>query len=122
MIVTPASPWSCHRSTQATTQIIHHTTTATTSLQIRCRLHARPAAAQLYFGQTLVQYDRLDWRIIETEHFLVHYYPVEHEAALDAARMSERGYARLAHPLRRSGGEGGDGDDKAAEADRPCQR
>jgi Tol biopolymer transport system component len=58
-----------------------------------------PAQAQGYFGQNQVQYDRLDWRIIETEHFLVHYYPVEHEAALDAARMSERGYARLSRIL-----------------------
>src|SRR5438067_3693175 len=53
------------------------------------------AAAQLYFGQNLVQYDRLEWRVIETEHFLVHYYPVERTAARDAARLAERSYARL---------------------------
>ena len=53
------------------------------------------AGAQLYFGQNLVQYDRLDWRVIETEHFLVHYYPVERQAAHDAARLAERSYARL---------------------------
>jgi hypothetical protein len=60
---------------------------------------AAPARAQLYFGQNLVQYDRLDWRVIETEHFLVHYYPVERVAAHDAARMAERSYARLSRLL-----------------------
>ncbi|MDF1504722.1 hypothetical protein PYV61_17320, partial [Roseisolibacter sp. H3M3-2] len=58
-----------------------------------------PAGAQLYFGQNLVQYDRLNWRVLETEHFLVHYYPVEKEAAYDAARMAERAYARLSRLL-----------------------
>ncbi|WP_291159013.1 hypothetical protein [Gemmatimonas sp. UBA7669] len=51
--------------------------------------------AQGYFGQNQVQYDRLDWRVIETEHFLVHYYPQIADVAPDAARMSERAYARL---------------------------
>ena len=60
---------------------------------------AAPAGAQLYFGQNLVQYDKLDWRVLETEHFLVHYYPVEREAAVDAARMAERSYARLSRLL-----------------------
>jgi hypothetical protein len=53
------------------------------------------AAAQGYFGQNQVQYDRLNWRVIETEHFLVHYYPQIADVATDAARMSERAYARL---------------------------
>jgi Tol biopolymer transport system component len=59
----------------------------------------RAAGAQFYFGQNQVQYDRLDWRVLETEHFLVHYYPVEREAAMDAARMAERSYARLSRLL-----------------------
>lgn len=55
-----------------------------------------PAAeAQGYFGQNQVQYDRLRWRVIETEHFLIHYYPEIGAVAPDAARMTERGYARL---------------------------
>ncbi|WP_353266066.1 hypothetical protein [Gemmatimonas sp.] len=54
-----------------------------------------PLAAQGYFGQNQVQYDRLNWRVIETEHFLVHYYPQIADVAPDAARMSERAYARL---------------------------
>lgn len=54
-----------------------------------------PLHAQGYFGQNQVQYDRLDWRIIETEHFTIHYYPQIAAVAPDAARMAERSYARL---------------------------
>ena len=56
---------------------------------------AAPLEAQGYFGQNQVQYDRLRWRVIETEHFLVHYYPEIADVAPDAARMAERSYARL---------------------------
>ena len=55
---------------------------------------ASPLHAQ-YFGQNQVQYDRLRWRVIETEHFQVHYYPQIADVAPDAARMAERSYARL---------------------------
>ncbi|MGQ0538117.1 MAG: hypothetical protein ACT4R6_04155 [Gemmatimonadaceae bacterium] len=55
--------------------------------------------AQGYFGQNQVQYDTFKWYVIETEHFLVHYYPEERDAARDAARMAERGYARLSRVL-----------------------
>jgi hypothetical protein len=48
-----------------------------------------------YFGRNRVQYGRFDFRIIQTEHFDVHYYPAAREAALDIARMAERSYARL---------------------------
>ncbi len=51
--------------------------------------------AQMYFGQNQVQYDRFEWRVIETDHFLVHYYPEIEEVAQLAASMSERSYARL---------------------------
>lgn len=57
-----------------------------------------PAArvqAQMYFGQNQVQYDKFRWQVIETDHFLVHYYPEIEEVAQHAARMSERSYARL---------------------------
>jgi Tol biopolymer transport system component len=56
---------------------------------------AAPLDAQGYFGQNQVQYDRLRWRVIETEHFYVHYYPEIADVAPDAARMAERSYARL---------------------------
>ena len=60
---------------------------------------AAPLKAQGYFGQNQVQYDRFHWKVIETEHFLVHYYPEERVAAMDAARMAERAYARLSRVL-----------------------
>ncbi len=59
---------------------------------------ATPAAAQ-YFGQNKVQYRHLAFRLIETEHFDIHYYEGEEEAAVDAARMAERSYARLSRVL-----------------------
>ncbi|MGH7648577.1 MAG: hypothetical protein ACREND_10695, partial [Gemmatimonadaceae bacterium] len=55
--------------------------------------------AQGYFGQNQVQYRKFDWQVIETQHFLIHYYPDEREAALDAARLAERAYARLSRVL-----------------------
>ena len=30
-----------------------------------------PVAAQNYFGQNQVQYNRFDWEILPTEHFLI---------------------------------------------------
>ena len=55
--------------------------------------------AQQYFGMNQVQYKHFNWRVIETEHFLVHYYPEERAGAMDAARMAERSYARLSKIL-----------------------
>ena len=63
-------------------------------------LPALPAAASAqYFGQNQVQYSTFDFKIIETEHFDVYYYDSERAAALDAARMAERSYARLSRIL-----------------------
>ena len=59
---------------------------------------AAPLTAQ-YFGQNKVQYQNFDFRIIQTEHFDVYYYPAERSAALDAARIAERWYARLSRIL-----------------------
>jgi hypothetical protein len=59
---------------------------------------APPLHAQ-YFGRNKVQYRAFDFRIIRTAHFDVYYYPQEREAALDAARMVERSYARLSRLL-----------------------
>src|SRR6478672_7218485 len=55
--------------------------------------------AQQYFGQNQVQYKHFNWRVLETEHFLVHYYPEEKQAVTAAARMAERSYARLSKIL-----------------------
>jgi Tol biopolymer transport system component len=58
----------------------------------------RPAAAQ-YFGQNKVQYRAFPFKVIQTEHFEVYFYDEERPAALDAARMAERAYARLSRVL-----------------------
>ena len=55
--------------------------------------------AQNYFGQNQVQYDKFKWKILETEHFLIHYYPEEERATVVAGRMAERAYARLSRVL-----------------------
>jgi hypothetical protein len=45
---------------------------------------AGDAAAQ-HFGRNKVQYRRFESRVLKTEHFDVHYYPAEAEAAADAS-------------------------------------
>ena len=61
---------------------------------------AVPGAARAqYFGQNKVQYGSFDFQVIQTEHFDIYYYGRERTAALDAARMAERGYARLSRIL-----------------------
>ncbi len=47
------------------------------------------------FGQNKVQYRSFDWRVLETEHFVIHFYAQEAAAAHEAGRMAERGYAYL---------------------------
>ena len=55
-----------------------------------------PAFAQAqYFGRQKVQYEDFDWRVMETPHFDVHFYPQEQTVTTDAARMAERWYSRL---------------------------
>jgi Tol biopolymer transport system component len=55
---------------------------------------ADPVGAQ-YFGRNKVQYEAFDFRILETPHFDIYYYPAEHDAVLQAGRLAERWYARL---------------------------
>ena len=52
-----------------------------------------------YFGRNKVQYTNFGFKVIQTEHFDVYYYDRERTAALDAARMAERSYARLSKVL-----------------------
>jgi Tol biopolymer transport system component len=61
-------------------------------------LGADPAAAQ-YFGRTPVQWEKLKFEVLKTDHFDVHFYPQEREAAEQVARMAERWYARLSRIL-----------------------
>jgi hypothetical protein len=64
-----------------------------TGLAVAMLVLAGPAAAQ--FGQNKVQYRSFKWHVLETEHFRIHYYEQERPAALEAARMAERGYDYL---------------------------
>lgn len=63
------------------------------SLLITALLPAE-ASAQ-YFGRNKVQYESFDFKVLETDHFRIHYYPEEEEAVRDAALMAERWYERL---------------------------
>ena len=58
-----------------------------------------PTAAAQYFGRNKVQYDDFDFRVLETEHFDIYYYPEEEAGVRDAARMAERWYERLSDIL-----------------------
>jgi len=60
---------------------------------------ASPARGQRYFGQNQVEYHHLNWRVLETEHFKIYYYPEERVPVQDAARMAERSYFRLSRLL-----------------------
>ncbi len=53
-----------------------------------------PSADAQYFGQNRVQYEVFDFKTLETEHFVFHFYPEEEAAVRDAARMAERWYDR----------------------------
>ena len=61
-------------------------------------LLASPVSAQ-YFGRNKVQYKKLDFHVLKTEHFDIYYYPQEREGIDVAARMAERWRARLGRIL-----------------------
>jgi len=56
---------------------------------------AGPLSGQ-YFGRNKVQYDYMQFQVLETPHFQIYFYPVKEVAIQDVARMSERWYERLA--------------------------
>ena len=60
-----------------------------------------PAQAQ-YFGRNKVQYREFTFQVLHTEHFDVHFYADEADAARDVARMAERWNVRLSQILRHS--------------------
>jgi hypothetical protein len=60
-----------------------------------CVCAAGAAADAQSFGRNKVHYDDLNFRVLQTAHFDIHYYPAEHAAAVDAARLAERWYDRL---------------------------
>ena len=66
----------------------------TVALAILSASLAFPVEAQ-YFGRNKVQYEQFDFRVLETPHFRLHFYPEEEAAARDMARMAERWNTRL---------------------------
>jgi Tol biopolymer transport system component len=71
----------------------------TAPVLLACLLSAPGVLSAQYFGRNKVQYTDFDFKVIQTEHFDVYYYDRERNAALDAARMAERNYARLSKVL-----------------------
>jgi Tol biopolymer transport system component len=63
---------------------------------------AAVSAEAQYFGRNKVHYDRLEFRVLETEHFDIYYYEEEEAATRHAARMAERWYARFSRLLNHS--------------------
>ncbi|MEW5918386.1 MAG: peptidase S9, partial [Gemmatimonadota bacterium] len=59
---------------------------------------AMPLDAQ-YFGRNKVRYESFDFRILDTPHFEIYFYPAESLVTADAARMAERWYTRLSRVL-----------------------
>lgn len=49
-----------------------------------------------YFGRNKVQYDEFEFRVIETRHFDIHFYPEKEDVIEDVVRMAERWYERHA--------------------------
>ena len=52
-----------------------------------------------YFGRNKVRYESYDFQVLRTEHFDIHYYSQEKQAAELAGQMAERWYARFARLL-----------------------
>src|SRR5687767_3869700 len=64
-------------------------------LSLAAVLAVAASADAQYFGRNKVHYDRLDFRVLTTEHFDIYYYDEEEEATRHAARMAERWYTRF---------------------------
>lgn len=61
-----------------------------------CALALWPAEPHAqYFGRNKVLWEQFEFEILETEHFLIHYYPPDAAHARYVARIAERWYARL---------------------------
>jgi Tol biopolymer transport system component len=65
-------------------------------LLVLCVAALPVSASAQYFGRNKVQYETFDFKILQTPHFDIHFYPEEGDAVEDAARMGERWYERFA--------------------------
>jgi Tol biopolymer transport system component len=63
-------------------------------------LFVAPSAEAQYFGRNKVQYEKLDWRILKSDHFDNFFYPSESLIVNDAGRMAERWYTRHSETFR----------------------
>src|ERR671937_440517 len=83
--------------------ISFHTAVVGVLVLVALAIASAPSSAQ-YFGQNKVQYRKLDFKVLKTEHFDIYFYPEEQAGTEIAARMAERWYARLSrffhHELR----------------------
>lgn len=69
------------------------------SVSVLCALLLAQVAGAQYFGQNKVQYRRFDFRVLQTRHFDIYYYPSEQDAVYEAARMAERWVDHLSRVL-----------------------
>jgi hypothetical protein len=61
-----------------------------------------PVSQAQYFGRNKVQWEKFDFKVLQTEHFDIYYYEQEADVVQDIARMSERWYARLSRVFNHS--------------------
>lgn len=73
--------------------------TALAVVSVLLLLAAAGEARAQYFGRNKVHYDRLEFRLLQTDHFDIYYYAEEEAATRQAARMAERWYSRLSRVL-----------------------
>ena len=67
----------------------------TIAMAVTAALAWPAVAGAQYFGQNKVRHRDLNFQVLKTEHFDVHYYDEKREAAEQVGRMAERWYARL---------------------------
>jgi hypothetical protein len=58
-------------------------------------IHSASSVSAQYFGRNKVQYKKLDFQVLKTEHFDIYFYPTEREGIDISARLSERWLTRL---------------------------
>ncbi|HEX6161471.1 MAG TPA: BamA/TamA family outer membrane protein [Thermoanaerobaculia bacterium] len=72
------------------------------ALAVSILLLLAPTSEAQYFGQNKVQWENFDFRVLQTEHFDIYYYPAEADVVHDVGRMAERWYARLSRVFNHS--------------------
>ena len=72
------------------------------ALAVSLLLLLAPVSQAQYFGQNKVQWENFDFRVLQTEHFDIYYYPQEEDVVHDVGRMAERWYARLSRVFNHS--------------------